>query len=729
MRQRNRLVWLLVGCLGLLLVAGAVASAQQPVFVRLGLLAAAESPAGRGAQLAIAEINGAGGITGLDGRVYAFELLSVPVVTADEVRAGLDALEGRDVLALLGPDDTAVALATFRDLRAFARPLLTAAVGDTLTIADTDDLLFRSRAPEQVWMQAAAAYLTSLAPRPSVVIVHDGSTGPTADSVRSFTGALSTRGIMPRSNLQLSDAASLRNALSSLEDLNPDVIAVWGSPEHAATLLIRLRAIGWSGVYFYRDATTPAFRDAVVAGAGQQQGVIAGVTSWAPGVNTTVSNRFLQHYVTTFDAVPDAFSAAAYDAVYLIAGAIQQGGGTPTGVRRGLQTMEALDGVQGVLNPAQFSVGETLNTVAAFQLNTHGVPQVERLFINGSLVANPQTEGGVSFLATAVPTLPPATPTPFMTATPEGVWGAVNSSRLNVRSGPGMNFDVLGQLSAGDIVFPIGANADFSWLVVPFRGGYGWVAAYLVDLQGNRNQLPFIQPPPTPTIVITSTPSPTPYADLVVLSASVEPLRPISGQQFVVRALVGNQGIVASLETALASSFQPGEVYTSSQLPPLAPSQTVEVILRPTVSGAGTYTVQLVLDLNNLVNEGPAGEANNLYPVTYTLDHAVIRSGTAMLAPGQQHDMVGSGTINLSWDGATLSALNGAQVAVLPGLDWNHMHWGQLSGIVGGGIPRASLPNGIVVGIITAPEGYRGALRVDGYNGDSIQYSFRVYAP
>ncbi len=729
MKRQVKLVRLLMVCLGVLLVAGAVVYAQQPEYVRLGLLTGAESPAGRGAQLAIAEINGAGGITGPDRRVYAFELLSVPVTTADEVRAGLEALADRDVAVLLGPDDTAVALQTFTDLRAYRLPILSAATGDSLTIADTADLLFRSRAPEQVWMQAAATYLTTLAPRPSVVIVHDGSSGPTADSIRSFTSALSTRGIMPRSSLQFREASNLRNVLASLEDLNPDVVAVWGEPQNAANLLIRLRAIGWGGVYFYREATDPVFREAVVEGANGQPGVIAGVTSWAPGVNTPVSNRFLANYVTTFGTVPDAYAAAAYDAVYLIAGAIQEGGGTPVTIRRGLQTMDALDGVQGALNPAQFSVGETLNKVALFQLNTHGVPQVERLFVNGALVNNPRTEGGVSFLATPAPTVPPATPTPIATATPEGVWGTVDSARLNVRSGPGMNYDVLGQLSAGDVVFPVGANADFSWLVLPFRGQYGWVAAYLVDLQGNLNRLPFIQPPPTPTVYVSPTPTPTPYPDLVVLSASVEPLRPLSGQQFAVRAIVGNQGIVASSETALAASFQPGEVYASGQIPPLAPGQTVEVILRPTVSGAGTYTVQLVVDLNNVVGEGPAGEANNLYPVTYTLDHVVIRSGTALLSPGQQHDMMGTGTSNLGWDGSTLSALNGAQIAVLPGLDWNHMHWGQLNGIVGWSIPRASLPNGVVVGIITAPEGYRAALRVDNYNGDSILYTFRIYAP
>ncbi|MBN2470759.1 MAG: ABC transporter substrate-binding protein [Anaerolineae bacterium] len=728
MRSRALLRWAVIGLM--MLLAGGIVLAQQPEFVRLGLLAAADSPAGRGVQLAIAEINGSGGITGPGGTLYAFELLSVPVATADEVRAGLEALADRDLDALLGPDDTAVALATFNDLRALRRPVFTAAVGDSLTIADMDDTIFRSRAPEQVVAQAAVAYLAEIASGGSVVIVQNGSSGVTEQSVAAFTAALGNRGIIPRSTLQLNDAANLDSLISSLRSLNPDVLAVWGGAETAAELLFRLRDGGWAGVYLYRDADDPVFREALLAQGWIQQGIVAGITSWAPGVNTPASIAFVQHYVETFGEVPDAFSAAAYDAVYMLAAAIQQAGGTPAELRQGLMNMPPLEGVQGELDPAQYLVGETISAAAAFQLNAYAVPQVTSRYVNGELVANQKAqEDGAGFRATPLPTVPPVTPTPEPTATPEGVWGIVDTGRLNVRTGPGMNYDAIGQLDSGDVIFPIGANLDFTWLVVPFRGQNGWVAAYLVDLRGPRNQLPFFQPPPTPTPVIIPTDTPVPFGDLAVISARVEPARPLSGQQFVVRAFVRNLGQVSTPESALAASFQPGEEYASGPIPALAPGQTAEVILRPTVSGSGTYTVQLVVDLNNVVNEGPTGESNNLYPVTYTLDQAALRSGTVVLSPGQQHDVMGSGTPILSWDGAVLAALNGAQVAVLPALNWNTLAADQLIGVTGGAAPRASMPVGAVVGVITAPEGYRGALRVDAYNGDTIQYSYRIYAP
>jgi len=707
--------------------------AQQPVVVRLGLLTAADSPAGRGAQLAIAEINGSGGIVGPDGMIYAFELLSVPVETTEEVRAGLAALSERDVLAILGPDDSAVVLATFNDLRALDLPIMTAATGDTITVADTSDLIFRTRAPEQVYVQAAAEYLVSTLTQPVVAIVQEKSGGVTAESVVDFTAALGNLGVFPLSTLEVDDPEDLDGVLATLVNLRPDVVAVWGQPEVAADLFLSLRERGWDGTYLYRDAVLEAFRMRIAGTGGPLfTGNVLGVTNWVPGVRSTISDNFLRNYVVTFGTVPDALSAAYYDAVYLLSAALRESGADPAALRQALQNLPGQAGVQGTLSPAQFFIGETTNAAVVVELNPYTVPQVRSLFVGGQLVPN---EGDAVFSVTRTPqpVLPSVTPTPAATATPEGVYGTVTSFRLNVRTGPGTNYDVLGQLSQGDTVFPVGANLDFTWMVIPFRGTTGWVAAYLLDLNGNLSDLPIIVPPPSPTPAATSTPSPAPFADLVVTAAAIDPLVPLTGQPFNVRATVFNLGNVASVETALAATFIPGDVYVSSVIPPLAPGQSTEVVLSPTVDATGTYTVQLVIDLNNLVNEGPAGEANNLYPVTYSLDHAVLATGMQALVPVQEHDLIGSGTSDLRWDGAALEALNGAGLGVMAGLNWETVHYGQLVGLGGASIltsiPRGSLPAGTVLVVITAPESYLGVLRIDGYDGDTLRYTYRIYAP
>ncbi len=717
------------------LVTGTLALAQgAPVIVRLGLLAAADSPAGRGTQLAIAEINGSGGMFGPDGAIYAFELLSVPVFTADEVRAGLAALQARDVTAILGPDGSQLVLGTFNDLRGLGLPILTPATGDTITIADIDNTIIRTRAPEQVYAQAMAEYIRLNYPQPVVAIVQADLTGTSAESVVGFTAALGNRGIFPQATMQVPDSSALAGVVTSLNNLSPDVIGIWGQPDSAVELLAALRSAGWTGALFYHDAADLAFRVALLSSLASNQGSVLGVTNWVPGVRSGASDLFLRHYVTTFGSVPDSMSAAYYDAVYLLAAAINEAGGSPEAMRAALLALEGHVGVQGVFDPAQYFVGETINTAAIFELNSYAVPQVRGLFVDGAIVPNegeaPPVLEPASTPGTPPPTAPQVTPTPTPTATPEGVWGTVNSFRLNVRSGPGMNYEVLGQFAVDDVLYPVGANADLTWLVVPFRGANAWVAAYLVDIHGNLNDLPIITPPPSPTPAPTETPTVLPFADLRPVTAIIDPLVPTSGQPFNVQVTIRNDGNVASLETAVAASFQPGEVYASATIPPLATGQSIVVMLRPTVSGSGTYTVELVVDLNNLVDEGPNGETNNLYPMTYTVDHAIITSGTySLAAPLQEHDVMGSGTVILRWDGATLTALNGAAVAVLPGLNWSTLQYGQLNGITGMSIPRASLPPGAIVGLVTAPEGYRGALWINSYDGDTIRYSYRVYNP
>ncbi|MBN1963554.1 MAG: ABC transporter substrate-binding protein [Anaerolineae bacterium] len=726
MLRHNNLT-LIVTLVLLALVTGTLALAQQPAVLRLGLLAAADSPAGRGAQLAIAEINGAGGITGPDGSVYVLELLSVPVQTAEEVRAGLQALADRELTAILGPDDTAALLGTLGDVQALGVTLLTGATGNMLTITDTTGLIFRARAPEQVYVQAAADYVVAIMPQPVLAIVQMDTLS--TESVVGFTSALSNSGVFPLTTIQVNSSDELETVRATIVNLNPGVLTVWGGAEDAVALLRLLRESGWNGLYFYRDATSVAFQEALLLNGNLAlaNGVL-GVTNWVPGVRSTASDAFLRNYVTTFGSVPTDLSATYYDAVYLVATAVRQSGAAPSAVQGGLRQIEAQVGVQGVFDPAAFAIGETTNVATIAQLNPYAAPQVQSLFVNGQLVANAGGGQVVALGATATPTITPTTTSVPATATPEGVWGTVASTVLNVRSGPSTSYDVIGQLSNEETIFPIGANNDFSWVVISFRGTAAWVFAGLIELHGDLNSLPIIVPPPSPTPMVTPTLTPVPYADLLVAAATVEPVNVISGQAFTVRATVRNAGAFTSIQTALAATFQPGDVFASVAVPPLAPGQAIDVVLMPTVNGGGTFTVQLVVDLNNLVDEGPSGETNNLFPVSYSVDHSVLDQGQRQIGVGRDRDLVGSGTPDFTWDGFTLAAINGARIMLKPDLSWGTLTWSQLGDISGTQVTRDHMPANRIIGLHTA-EGYRAALRIDNFDGDTFVFSYRVYAP
>lgn|GEM_PF-3305340 len=81
---------------------------------------------------------------------------------------------------------------------------------------------------------------------------------------------------------------------------------------------------------------------------------------------------------------------------------------------------------------------------------------------------------------------------------------------INVRSGPGPQYAVVGNLAAGQSFPVLGQLAGSGWYEVSFNGQIGWIAASVTRLQGDCTTLPTVaapagaqlaptQPPPQPT--------------------------------------------------------------------------------------------------------------------------------------------------------------------------------------------------------------------------------------
>jgi hypothetical protein len=63
---------------------------------------------------------------------------------------------------------------------------------------------------------------------------------------------------------------------------------------------------------------------------------------------------------------------------------------------------------------------------------------------------------------------------------------------VNLRSGPGTDFDVMGQLNEGVIVPVIGMTALRDWWQLSFDGGPAWVYAPLVEFTGDPSMVPVV---------------------------------------------------------------------------------------------------------------------------------------------------------------------------------------------------------------------------------------------
>lgn len=64
---------------------------------------------------------------------------------------------------------------------------------------------------------------------------------------------------------------------------------------------------------------------------------------------------------------------------------------------------------------------------------------------------------------------------------------------VNVRQGPGTQYDIIGQLTNGDITLITGrSDEESNWLRINFDGGEGWVAFFTVSVTGNLDISPII---------------------------------------------------------------------------------------------------------------------------------------------------------------------------------------------------------------------------------------------
>ena len=120
----------------------------------------------------------------------------------------------------------------------------------------------------------------------------------------------------------------------------------------------------------------------------------------------------------------------------------------------------------------------------------------------------------------------PTVAMPTVTSTPGGPMVTVKSDQeqyINVRSGPGVFYDKIGVLLAGQQAPAKGRSVGGDWILIEYPGvpgGVAWVYTPYVNV--TAGELSIIEPPPTPTPLVTATIDPTLAAQFVVV---IEPTR------------------------------------------------------------------------------------------------------------------------------------------------------------------------------------------------------------
>lgn len=97
---------------------------------------------------------------------------------------------------------------------------------------------------------------------------------------------------------------------------------------------------------------------------------------------------------------------------------------------------------------------------------------------------------------------PDATPEPSQptnTLTTHEPLVTAGENNVNIRSGPGTDYEVVGSLPAGQSLEIIGRNADSTWWQVSTPNGTGWLAASVTTVSNVDENIPLAEVPPLPT--------------------------------------------------------------------------------------------------------------------------------------------------------------------------------------------------------------------------------------
>lgn len=293
----------------------------------------------RAARLAVEEINAAGGVNGVPLELVVRDCRSDPEEALAQYRLAL--AEDR-LTALIGPFKSAYAVRIVPEHRQASLPMLIGATNAALTDYG-GSALFRMRPSDRLTSAAMTALAVEELGSRRIVIIHDadafGSGG--ADGVEA---GLRQRGLRPlareayRTGTRDFDALARRVA-----ETGPDAVLIYGTNTTDVGLLLRaLRYWQVRGAII----TSPGGASAVTYGiaAEAQDGIYVALDALLAA--TPAGAGFERRFHERFGLKPDTYIAWYYDAIHLLAAALERGPRTAEELRAAIRE-QTFAGVQG----------------------------------------------------------------------------------------------------------------------------------------------------------------------------------------------------------------------------------------------------------------------------------------------------------------------------------------------------------------------------------------------
>ncbi|MBI1257256.1 MAG: SH3 domain-containing protein [Chloroflexi bacterium] len=258
----------------------------------------------------------------------------------------------------------------------------------------------------------------------------------------------------------------------------------------------------------------------------------------------------------------------------------------------------------------------------------------DQITVNVVTVTPTQSSGGGSVIVTQQP---PVIIVPPINNNDPTCRVLVNTA-LNLRSGPGINYNIISLLATGTVAPITGRVGDNSWYQIRVGVTTGWVSSAYVTLYGNCQNvgIPPIPPTPTPhytptsfpTSTLTTTPQPptsTPppgLPDLVVTNLTLvgDPLALNGGANVtgLFSVTVTNTGASPTTQfNNIINVSPPGTDTPLGVVASLNPGESIVLNINITFTAAGDYNLIVTSDSDSQITE--VSEVNNKAYLTLTV--------------------------------------------------------------------------------------------------------------
>lgn len=193
-------------------------------------------------------------------------------------------------------------------------------------ITDISDFVFRNALPESIALPNVVKHSKEKFNLKKVAIMYSNNNDFSVSGFKTFEQAIKNNGLEVVTIETFADKDTDFSAqLTKIGSLKPDAVYVAGLYQEAALILKKARELGITVPFIGNNGfNSPQLIKS--AGAAAEGAVVA--SPWYPGKDDEKVKKFLAAFKAKYNKEPDQFSAQAYDALYIMAEAIEKSGST-----------------------------------------------------------------------------------------------------------------------------------------------------------------------------------------------------------------------------------------------------------------------------------------------------------------------------------------------------------------------------------------------------------------